>query len=221
MYMVPTDLLTAFRRICNDTKAPYFWSDAELYDYMTEGEGEIARALLCIQDITSAAALYSVANGGPNVTLSSKIIRIRAAWWLENGGEYKLGIMSQDAMISEGYRILTQQGRPNTLMTGNETNGVRLYPIPENDGQLQLSIYRMPLNPLNAQAQFEIPEQYRGALLDWMKYKAYSKDDAETFDRVRADQSLAKFASLVDGYMTTESQRRGSPQAGGIQYGGL
>lgn len=221
MYDVPSDLVRMFRSTCNDTKAPYFWSDSELYTYMTEGEAEIARKLLCLQDTSSAVTLYTVPNGQATVIVTDKVLRVRDAWWLENGGEYKLDIQSQDAMVAQGYRIHTQKGRPNTAMMGSQTNGIRLYPIPENDGQLVLSIYRVPLNPLNAQAQFEIPEQYRGALLDWMQYKAYGKDDAETFDRVRSDKCLNAFVGLVDGYMTTESQRRGTPQAGGIRYGGI
>lgn len=221
MFTTPVSLITMFRSLMHDAVAPYMHTDPELYFYMTEGEAEIARRTLCIQDVTSAAVTYAVLADEPNVTLNDAIVRVRYAWWLENGGEYKLDIDSLDSMVAQGVRILSQAGRPNTFMTGTGTNQARLYPIPQNDGSVVLSVYRTPLQPLSASAQFEIPLQYRAALLEWMRYRAYMKEDSETYDPTKGGQAQNTFDYLVDGYATTESQRRGGPQSGGIHYGGL
>jgi hypothetical protein len=221
MYTTPAELILAFRREMHDTVAPYFWSNPELYEYMTQAELVIAQRTMCIQDLTSAATLYDVAADEADVVMHPSIYRIRAAWWLENGGEFKLEIRSLDDMIARGCRVNTQEGRPNTFMTGAVTNGARLYPIPQNAGEVRVAVYRTPLAPLNEQASFEIPIQYRNAMLDWMKFRALSKDDAETFNRESAGNAQRAFEYHMDSYTTSESMRRGGPQNGGISYGGL
>lgn len=221
MFATPAALIAHFRTQRGDKTAPYFWSEPELYAYMTQAEQLIAQRTLCIQDTTSAACLYDVAEGQAEVVLDPSIVRIREARWLQGNGEYRLSIQSLDAMVGDGARIFTQAGRPNTMMTGSQTNGVRLYPIPQDEGQLAIAIYRIPLNPLSATASFEIPFQYRGALYEWMKHQALSKDDADTFDPRGAGEALGAFERLLDTYTTNESHRRGAPQGGGIRYGGL
>lgn len=222
MFATPVSLINTFRSVMHDTVAPYMHSDAELYFYMTEGEAEVARRTLCIQDMSSAAVSYAVLAGAPIVPMHQSILRIRYAWWIENGGQYKLDIKSVDAVADEDcVRMLTQAGRPNTFMTGAETNSARLYPIPQNDGSLTLAVYRVPLVPLAADGTFEIPYQYRSALLEWMRYRAYMKEDAETYDPQKGQQAQDTFGYLIDGYETAESKRRGGPQSGGISYGGL
>ena len=222
MYASADELIRAFRTRMRDTKAPYFWTDSELYQYMSNGESVIAERILCIQDMSSEACVYDVSLGDAEVSLHPSMVRIRDARWVENGSEIKLDIKSVDQVVSQGARILTQNGRPHTLMTGATTDGVRLYPIPQNDGQLVLSIFRTPLKQLSeSNKKFEIPFQYRAALLEWMKFEALMKDDAETFDRERAERALSVFDMMVDGYETNEQRRRGGPQSGFITYGGL
>jgi hypothetical protein len=53
-----------------------------------------------------------------------------------------------------------------------------------------------------------------------MKYKAYSKEDAETYDKALADKNRAAFLSYADEVRRTETERRRSkPRA--VAYGGL
>lgn len=222
MYASADDLIRSFRQRMRDTKAPYFWSDCELYEYMSNGESTIAERILCIQDMSSEACIYDVPSGESEVVLHPSVIRIRDARWVENGGEIKLDIKSVDQLVDEGARILTRQGRPHTMLTGAVTDGVRLYPMPQDDGQLHLAMYRTPLKQLSeTNKKFEIPFQYRAALLEWMKFEALMKDDAETFDRERAERALSVFDRKVDEYETNEQRRRGGPQSGYIAYGGL
>lgn len=222
MYASADELIRSFRLRMRDTKAPYFWTDCELYEYISNGESVIAERILCIQDMTSEACAYDVVSGEPEIVLHPSIVRIRDARWVENNVETKLDIKSVDDVASKGARILTQVGRPHTMMTGATTDGVRLYPIPQDDGQLRLAVFRTPLKQVSAnQKKLEIPSQYRPALIEYMKFEALMKDDAETFDRERAERALSVFDMLLEGYETNEQRRRGGPQSGFITYGGL
>lgn len=222
MYATPKALFDAFRREVRDTIAPYFWSETEVYDYMTDAESMVAQRILCIQDMTSEAAVYDITASEPEVVLHESVIRIRDATLISADTDHPLDILSADNMQDFGLRaIRTTTGRPNTLFTGATTNGVRLYPIPSTDAQLALSIYRTPLNPLTVSASFEVPKQYRSAMLEWMKYRAYNKDDVESYDPAKANTAMNAFLKLIDGFETMESMRRGGPQSGLIAYGGL
>lgn len=222
MYATPKELFDAFRREVRDTIAPYFWSEAEVYAYMTDAETMVAQRLLCIQDMTSEAAVYDVTASEPEVLLHESVIRVRSATLIAADTDYPLDILSADNMQAFGLRtIRTTTGRPNCLFTGAATNTVRLYPIPNDDAELALSIYRTPLNALSVTASFEVPRQYRSAMLEWMKYRAYNKDDVESYDPGKANTAMNAFNRLIDGFETTESQRRGGPQSGLVAYGGL
>lgn len=221
MYDSPAQLVTTFRAEMHDTVAPYFWSDAELYAYMTQAEQVVAQRLMCLQDMSSSATIYDVAEDEPDIVLHPSVYRIRGAWWIENGHQHKLEIDSVDSILAEGLHVYTQKGRPAVLMTGAVTNGVRLYPIPQTDGQVRLSIFRVPLRALSANEKFEIPFQYRAALLDWMKYRALLKHDADTYSYQSATDCARAFEALMDTYATAESMKRGGPQNGTVSYGGL
>lgn len=217
MFSTPCELVKHFRTVMNDLKIPQFWSDPELYAYMSEGELEIARVTLCLPAISETNVGEAVASP----TIDQGLIRVRGAWWIQDGQQYPLYIHSLDDFISNSHVDLEKSGRPNTAITGTGVNSIRLYPVPNSSGRLRLAIYRAPAKALDADAKFEIPLQYRNALLDWMQYRACMKDDAEVFDRARAEGFLRSFLSKVDGYEKTEHLRRGHPQSGGIAYGGL
>lgn len=225
MYATPKDMLAAFRRETNDLIQPYFWLESDVYQFMTQAELFVAQRTLCIQDMSSRAALYDVVIDQASVVFNQAVIRIRGATWLqEHDGvtsSFQLDIQSVDNMLARGCRIYETTGRPTVVMTGAVTNGLRLYPLPNADGQLVLAVYRVPLCPITAQSEFEVPFQYRDAMLEWMLYRAYSKEDAEAFDRNRADKHQRAFEYLIDTYTTMESLRRGAPQSGGVAYGGL
>lgn len=221
MYETPAQLLTTFRAEMHDKVAPYFWSNDELLAYMTQAEQLIAQRTMCLQDMSSSATLYEVAEDEPDVVLHPSIYRIRGAWWIENGFQHKLEIDSVDSIIAEGFHIYTQKGRPTVMMTGAVTDGVRLYPIPQSSGQLRLAIYRVPLKAMTQDGKFEIPMQYRAALLDWMKHRALLKHDADTFSHQSASECLRAFEEHMAVYTTAESMKRGGPQNGTVSYGGL
>lgn len=212
----PEQMLREFRNRVGDSVAPYFWSDSEIYSYMAEGESAVAQNTLCIQDIIEVASLPV---GEADVALKSSILRIRGAVWVEGEQECYLDIDSLDAAVAQGVRLFSSKGRPRVIYTG--TNRLRLYPIPEKTGSLNLIVYRLPLRAVECGRDFEVIPQFRPAILEWMKFLAFKKNDAETFSRESSNDSLKTFEYLIDGYTTSESLRRNSPQDVTVGYGGL
>jgi len=219
MYATPLALITAFRAQSRDTIAPYLWKDSELYEFATQAESLVAFRTMCLLDITSVAAVADVSAGEPMVDLHHSVLRIRSATLIQGNTEQELDIKSLEA--ASGYRLFTTTGTPCAVITGVETNKLRLYPIPVADATLQLAVFRMPLLPLTATSKFEVPFQYTGALIEWMRHRAYGKVDSDIFNPSESAQGLAAYENLVDGYITSESLRRGGAQNVSISYGGI
>lgn len=211
----PKLMLEEFRARVGDTRAPYFWSDPEIYSYMDEGQSVVATRTLCIQDTIEV----NIAAGSADVALSPSIIRIRGALLAYSSiGEKYLDISTLDAAVAQGLRLYSVTGRPNVLFT--DTLTARLYPIPSEDGTLRLLVHRLPVTSVEC-GEFEVIEQYRPAILDWMRVVAYLKNDAETFSRDTSRDAERDFERRIDMYLSAESKRRGGQQNNPVAYGGL
>lgn len=220
MYATPKDLVDAFRTYSRDTVVPYLWSDLELYQYATEAESSVAQELLCLQDMTSTAAVLDVTAGEPNITLSPSTLRIRSAFFITATGEQRsLELRTMDGM--RDAKVFTDTGSPRVLIIGGSSGTARVYPIPTESGTLQLSIYRTPLKALTATSKFEIPFHYTPALLEWMIYLAYRKRDADTFSPGQSAAGMAGFEEYMRKYGRAESLKNGGAKDGTVAYGGI
>lgn len=78
---------------------------------------------------------------------------------------------------------------------------LRLYPTPDRDGLLELTVGRLPLSDMRWNYRHldapEIDARHHLDLLQWAAHKAYMKRDAEVYDPQRAAQHLATFISYV------------------------
>ena len=219
MYATPKDLVDAFRAYSRDTVDPYLWSDSELYQYATEAEASVAQELLCLQDMSSAAAVLNITAGEPTVLLHPSTIRVRSAFFIADGRQRSLELRTMDGMRDE--KVFVDTGPPRVLILGGSSGSARIYPIPTEDGTLQLTIFRTPLKALSTTAKFEIPFHYTPALLEWMSYLAYRKHDADTFDPGRSAAGMAGFMEYMRKYQRVESLKNGGTKDGTVAYGGL
>lgn len=220
MYATPKELLTAFRTQARDQVADYLWSDSEIYQYMTQGESLVAQRLLCLSDMsTSGVAVLDVSAGEPTIELHESVIRVRSAFLIQDGQQRSLDLRTVDGV--RGASIFVDTGTPTALLFGGDTGKMRLYPIPQGSATLQLTVFRIPLSPLNATAKFEIPFHYTDAVYEWVRHRAYAKADAETFDKTLSGAGLSSFEYLIDQYATMESRKTGGLKDGVVSYGGI
>jgi hypothetical protein len=80
------------------------------------------------------------------------------------------------------------------LVIGEEDNKARTYPLSNETLTIQLSVFRLPLNPIDdGELELEVGEQHHRHLLLWMKSLAYGKQDAETYDRTKKADFESEF----------------------------
>lgn len=185
--MNSTTLLQRFRVLVRDLTVPYLWSDAECIDYMDEAQKEFARKTLCFPDMRSSMTALAVIADDEWLTYDKRIIKIRSAY-LESDKSV-VSVVNADELDGNYSALSDAPGKPRALVVGMDASNLRLIPQAIGSDTIQLSVFRLPLNDITETGQeLEIPEKYHPDLVFWMAHLAYQKQDAETFDRVKADR---------------------------------
>lgn len=225
--MDSTALLELFRSDVRDTSEPYLWEDAEIFSYMDDAQKMFCRLQGGIADSSSALTLLNVSAGDKFAAYDPRILKLRSAYREDNGREIEL-LNYEDLQFRQaesdygyrpGFRIDNSEGELRALILGMEANRVRLWRIPTEAQDIRLVVYRLPLETISAEGQeLEIDEVHHRHLLHWMKHLAHQKQDAETYDRGRAEQFRTEFLAYCDQAKAEREKREHKYRT--IAYGG-
>lgn len=187
------EIFDLFRNEVDDTRHPPQWSDNELFEYLNDAENEAARrARLIVDSTTTAICQIPVVIGTSMYALDPRIIFIRRA---------KLASKSLP-LGRKSYRDLdtclpgwdSHTGTVQGFITDLETGKIRLYRSPTATDTLLLTVVRLPLQVMDDLDDTpEIHTRHHRNLRHWMRFRAYSKEDAETKDDAKAAKGLALF----------------------------
>lgn len=227
--MTSDELLDLFRRDVVDTAQPYLWSDAEAYAYMNDAYYMFVRLTGGVSDyLTDSVCLVSASAGEPFSDVNPNILRFRAAH-LEPSGETVRIINAQDVeqLQDEDFGVLRRlsnvstQGKVRYMVIGRQLGKVQWVSTPDVDYEIRLLVERLPLTPITdgGQSLTDVQEQHHLSLLKWMKYLAYGKQDAETFDKAKADFNKAEFMAYCD--FANREKERAKHKVRVVRYGGL
>ncbi len=174
--------------------ADLLWSLAEWTEYANEAENEACIRANLILDRTSALSVINVLSGTATYSIDEKILLIKRAK-LSSGTE---------PLVKTSRRVLdatypnweTDTGDVRSWLPDG-TNKITLYKSPIANTTLNLMISRLPSAAMLLADKLtvspEIDTQYHLGLVDWMLHRAYSKQDAETLDKGKAKEHLARF----------------------------
>ena len=220
--MTLDELYELFRLEVDDLAEPYLWTDVEFYAYLNEAQELHAEEIGGIADRTSAFTRLPYKSGDQFLKFDSRIIRIKGAWdednrriSIKNLDNFEGGYNSDDygSQIHRGFDD-SRTGPIEAIVTDVEDDKIQLYPIPEATGYIQLYVFRRPLDDT-----LEIPSQYHINLLNWVKYKAYSKQDVETFDGKRAAEFRIEFTEGLARAAKNKGRRQDRKRV--VTYGGI
>ncbi len=229
--MTSDDLYALFRSDVQDVELPYLWSDTEVWGYMNDAYRMFVRLTGGIADTTSALTQLTLVPGTATTKVSPLILRFRSAYLLSDGTE--LAIINEaelPRMRTSDYGQLNTnrrsmlQGAVQYMVTGMDRsaiNGsVRWVRIPDKADTVQLSVQRLPLEPVEAGFEFpEIGEEHHEHLMLWMKYRAYGKQDTETFDKGRRDEYKQAFEAYCAQSKAEWNRYRSHNMT--VAYGGI
>jgi len=232
------ELLTEFRRQVEDQAEPYLWSDDEALRYLVDAQDTLVRHTGGIADETVAAAdvgdpatrLQDLAltAGEPFSAISEYVLRVRNARLLTANRDVSIANLADlqqvtrvDYGVTVGYRLNDEQGDVQYGLTDVRDGQVRWVKVPADADTCRLVVFRLPFPrmTIDNDVELEIAGHHHLHLVKWMKHLAYSKEDAETYDKQLADRSKAAFAEYCEQARVEQDRRRFKPRV--VHYGGL
>lgn len=218
--MNTTELLAQFRTEVVDIELPYLWSDALIYTYIDEAQKQFCRLTEGIEDSRSFALKIKV--GTSWYSLDPSILKIRSAHDSVTGRE--IPIIASEKMSNMGLWFDGATGPIKALIAGLEKGALRALPIPSIASTVELRTFRLPQDLVSGGVpipgnDFEIDEQHRLNLLYWVKYRAYSVQDADAGDKGRADLNRKEF-EMYCARARAEQERVRRPVST-VAYGGI
>ena len=226
--MDSTRLFELFRSDVADEAKPYLWKDVEVWEYMDSAYKAFVRLTGGIADFTSSITEVSATAGEPTSEVSKRILRFMSAQRTSDNRSVEIinstdiGRLSRsDYGVSRPFTLNDQVGPITAMIIGMQRGVVRWLNVPEVDDLIKLHIYRLPLDDITGDGQefVDIDDQHHLYLLNGMKALAYRKQDAETFDRARAEENevvFARYCALVKSEFERERHKTRV-----VAYGGL
>lgn len=182
----------------------FLWSDSALLRYINEAQRQACNRT----DFLFSEVYFSItlATGVHTYSISDKITFIES---VEFDDTQKVSHKS----VEELKRYVTDW-RTLSGMTGNElyytirNRKMRVYPIPDavdNGKKLTLNAYHLPIDNITSTSDdLVIAEENHRDLIWWVLYEAYSKQDAETYDKEKGLRYLAQFNQVFGDYVPSE-----------------
>lgn len=181
------------RTLLDDLTEPFLWSDAELIGHLNEAQNEAARrARLFVDSSTAEVARLTLTAGEATYALDPRVIRIERARLATEPRPLRMILTRDlDERLSgwEDSTDLVQWAVPDW-----ETQKIRFVGIPQAAGTVNLTVLRLPLEPVtNADDDLEVAEHHARNLAHWICHRAYLKRDSETHNPAKSAEDLALF----------------------------
>lgn len=214
-----SDLLNWFRLDMDDLEEPYLWSDEEIFEYATDAQRWFCRKTEGIADSrTASVCQLSIVPGTEWYTLSPLILKLRNATRGDTGRQ--VNILNPEKLNLYEVRFDGRASVLAAIIVGLTDGAVRVYPVPTETVTINLEVFRLPLYEIVETNQpLEIAAQHHRGLVHWMRYRGYSKQDADTIDLKRAADYEAKFDAYC--YKALAEQERARRHVGATVYGGI
>jgi len=194
--MTPGNILSRVRDQLVEATAA-FWTDAELYRYMSDSESEINNMVECNQLSTTTATVTATSG----YTLATDCLMVTRMTY--DGVPLK--------QIDQRERsTLDMSGYGGSPQSGDSTNWYRyggmayLWPIPARAVDLKYWYVGEPVAITTASVAFTIPQQYHTAMQDYVLYRCFVKDQ----DQGKAEWHKREFMQGVQDARMREQRRR-------------
>lgn len=217
------DLITLFRKQVSDLEAPYLWDDDEVLEYVVDAQDTFVRLIGGISDLgfnpeTQVLTDLPLTAGNPITPLPDYVLHTRSGRLL--GAKRNIDFVDPSDLGQ--YIRFNDYGNAATLYLDDTATGpvqcaikaddtvVRWYMVPSEDDICRCHIYRLPYPRIEDQEdELEIQAMHHPHLVMWMKHRAYSKEDAETYDANLAALNKVAFEDYCAAAKLEAERRRG------------
>lgn len=203
-----SDILTSASRILFD-ESRVRWTSAELIDYINDAQ----RVIVTVRPDAAAVSQVVQLVGGTRQTLPAgairllRVIRNRSALLNGNAGT-AVRFVSRDTMDEEDPNW--HAGTPSTTVKHYMTDPMEpdaFYVWPPVSGviganaasfvEIVYSAIPATIGSGDTSATLALPDQYFAPVLDWVLYRAFSKDASYGGDQAKAGMHLSAFQTVL------------------------
>ncbi|WP_284335432.1 DUF6682 family protein [Comamonas sp. NoAH] len=168
-----------------------FSTNEELILYANEAQVEACRRSELLLDSTGPMCTHELAPGQRSISLDGQVLTIRRAYI---GAQPVRSVDAQwlDDSIP-GWEDDERCASPMYLVTGMDSNSLYLYPKPSNAVTLRLTVSRLPKVLAGDDDEPEIRAEHHAGLVEWMLFRAYSREDNDLYNDTKAALCLRRF----------------------------
>lgn len=200
------DLIRRFRTEANDKAQPYFWSDAEVTDWLNDAEEEAAlRGRLIYEAANPDVCQIDIVAGQRVYPLHPAMVELSNLSFTAGPGErvYPVRLMSPEGIDRALPNWREQAGFDSGtrwcgwIIAIQSDRTLQIAPEPLIDGTLSMCGYRLPIAPMEPEDAEDVEPEINAAhhrhLIQWALHKAFSIPDTEAFDASRAEIAENEF----------------------------
>jgi len=213
--MKAVELLDTLREdVLKDMSSPPMWSDRRLIQLLNEAYIEFAEKTLIIRDSTSDFTVITLQSGVAQYTYGEEILSVYSAKItgrtnnLERFGNTEMNSEPQPSDTLAWLQIINNApdtvGEPRAFSTDDSLRTFVVYPTPTDaeDGMtINMRVARLPQeypDEDNLDVEMEIPRQYVLGLTHGAAATAYTDQDADGGDPVKAKFQKDKFNEYIE-----------------------
>lgn len=171
------------------------FSNAELLELANDAESEACRRKdLLIDSTTAATSTITIVSGTRVYAVSALVLDVLSV--ILASGTRPLTKYTQRTFELTNPTWRSDATGPPRLIIPDETGKVLLHPTPNANSTLTLTVARLPLVAMSADASVpEIESKYHQVLTYWMLHRAYQKQDSEVLDKGKIKLYADKFTA--------------------------
>jgi len=204
-------LIRRFRVQTRDRQEPYLFSDEEVTDWLNDAQDQACiRGRLIREDVAEEVVEIPLTVGTTTYMLHEsvyEIITARILWDDINKDDIKALKLVSREWLNRYMPKWREDTKPAEYFIQDDTK-IRIVGTFPADSWVQLECYRMPLFPMQGDAdEPEIHKAHHEHLIDWALHEAYSIPDTETYDPEKARRAEADFTAYF-GPLPDSDMRR-------------
>jgi hypothetical protein len=191
------DSIAETRIELDDIAKPYLWEDDELHRYAIDAQNEACRRARLIVDSLTDRFCRIPLTTEMHYKLNPRILFIRRVKLSDYVHPLKkMRLRDMDKQLP-GWEDHT--GHARAWLTGFSKGYLTVYRRPDvvtypTMPSINLTVVRLPLKDPGLDDEFEIDPVYHSSLRHWIKKRAYSKEDGDTYDPRKAEEAETAFA---------------------------
>jgi hypothetical protein len=205
--------LTELRNICrqqlselnNKNDITRFWPDANLTEYLNACVEEVCERTNCLRDsLTDAICLIPLVASQRHYALHDSILDI-----LTVQPSWRSVPLDKQSVTTINSDWLTSTGLPTSYLLDYSSRTLSLSSVPAviTNESLRLTVSRLPLAEMSAATDVPaIASRYHRRLVDGVLAKAFSKQDAETYNPKKALTSQGDWERNLSSILRDEAK---------------